>query len=83
MSWNYRVIERNYDGEPSFQIHEVYYDDNDNMKSWSKEPIAPAGGTVKELRGDLMMMRRALASPVLTETADDTLEATKEVNNNG
>ena len=75
MSWNYRVIKRVYKGEPSFQIHEVYYNDEGDRDGWSADPMAPCGQTAKELTEDLMLMRMALKKPVLVEDGDKLQEA--------
>ncbi len=61
MSWNYRVMRHekiNSDIEvellesPSFvwfEVHEVYYDEKGEVKSWSVDGMAPYGETVDEL----------------------------------
>ena len=39
--WNYRVIEHEPDkfGRVWFQLHEVFYDEDGNISSWTEEPI--------------------------------------------
>ncbi len=66
-SWTYRVVE--YDSPQYsttwFLIHEVYYGNNDNVESWSSDPIRPGGDTIEELKKDLKMMKKALKLPPL------------------
>jgi len=52
--------------EPAwFAIHEVYYDDNNNPTSCTKEPCCPFGESIEELNDDSAYMLRALSLPVL------------------
>ena len=64
MSWNYRVIE-NPDGY--YTIHEVYYNQDNQIVLYSAEAIAPGGETLEELRSDLMYMAAALSKTALLE----------------
>jgi len=65
MSWNYRVIKHVYEEEEFFQIHEVYYDDNENPHSMTEEGIVPYGDTTEELSRSMIHMMGALIKPVL------------------
>jgi len=70
MSWNYRVLRRKYKSNTGedlevYNIHEVYYDDNDNPTSSTVEPMYPQGETRDELIADIDHMRRAYLMPVL------------------
>lgn len=48
--WNYRIVRKQLDtGEESFQVHEVYYNDDGNIFAISEEPISPSGETAAEL----------------------------------
>ena len=72
MSWNHRVIRRvrnpNGNEEETFHaLHEVYYDEQDRIKGWTKDAMAPIGETVEELRAELRMFTAALDKPVLEE----------------
>jgi len=67
--WNYRIIRRHHkeiDTE-TFQIHEVYYDDEHQVESWTAGPIDPTGETLLELKGDVELMLKAFEQPVLVE----------------
>ena len=68
MSWNYRVIRREFEnGEPQLAIHEVYYDENGAVRSWTLNPVVPAGETFEEFSEDLFFYRGAVGRPVLEE----------------
>lgn len=38
MSWNYRVVETEECGIKLYGLHEVYYDDDGKIKSWTQKP---------------------------------------------
>ena len=76
--WNYRVVEKNttnkidcsdieYD-TTVYEVHEVYYDEDDNITMWSSESISPYGeGCVKDLEVDIKFMLEACSKPILME----------------
>lgn len=64
MSWNYRVIKTDHE-EPVFVIHEVYYDENGLVKSWSEDPMHPLGESPEELKQDVKLMQAALDRPAI------------------
>lgn len=59
--WNYRVI---YNG-CSYQIYEVYYDNNDKPTSWLESPGSPYGESLDELKEDFLLMAKAFERPAL------------------
>jgi hypothetical protein len=66
--WNYRVIRYDndeYNVDPYFSIHEVYYHENGEL-SWSVNSIKPQGESPEELRADLELMLKALDKPVMS-----------------
>lgn len=77
--WNYRVVEKNttnkidcsdieYD-TTVYEVHEVYYDEDDNITMWSAESISPYGeGCVKDLEVDIKFMLEACSKPILKES---------------
>lgn len=79
MSWNYRVIKKDFLGEyvdipedqVSFGIHEVYYDDSTGgIVSCTIDPVDPYGESMDELRDCLNKMLLALDKPVLDYNKD-------------
>lgn len=75
--WNYRVVEKvlnkyehdtSYD-TTSYEVHEIYYDEDDNITMWSAEPISPYGeACVKDLEVDIKFMLEACSKPILKES---------------
>lgn len=77
--WNYRVVEKNttdkidcsnieYD-TTVYEVHEVYYDEDDNITMWSAESISPYGeGCLKDLEVDIKFMFEACSKPILKES---------------
>ena len=66
--WNHRVIEFvEPDGQPWFQIHEVYYGTDGLPQAYTDDPIPVHGDSIEEMRETLERMRRCLDKPVLRE----------------
>ncbi len=65
MAWDYRVIKHTDEGEVSYQIHEVYYDENQIIESWTENSIKPYGETPVELKEDILMQLQAFQKPIL------------------
>jgi hypothetical protein len=66
--WNYRVIKKkNQDGSFSFGIHEVYYNDKNEIKMYSENPEQIVGETLEELHETCELMAASLYKPVLIE----------------
>lgn len=63
MPWRYRVMKHDEGASepPYLAIHEVY----DDPPGWTTNPVSVGGESIEELREVLIMMRRALAEPVL------------------
>jgi hypothetical protein len=67
--WNYRVIRKDQAESDSstYQIHEVYYNDDDIIEGWTQSPVEPMGESLAELRNDIQYFLKAFQKPVLTE----------------
>jgi len=65
MSWNYRIIRRQFKGHVSYQVHEVYYRSDGMIERWTENPINPAGETPEELKQDFSRQLLAFESPIL------------------
>lgn len=65
MSWNYRIIRRQFNGHVSYQVHEVYYRPDGTIEGWTENPINPAGETPEELKQDFSRQLLAFESPIL------------------
>ena len=73
-TWEYRIARRTVDGETTYGIHEVYYDNNGGIRFWTTDPCEPAGETVEELRREMTRMYAATLKDVVDL---DALEAGK------
>jgi hypothetical protein len=62
--WNYRVMKQVFDGDDYLQIHEVFYDEN-NEKSWTINGVTVAGESIEELKDTLNKMLEALDKEIL------------------
>ncbi|HOP46922.1 MAG TPA: hypothetical protein PK874_04605 [Desulfobacteraceae bacterium] len=67
--WNYRVIRKYHKESDSstYQIHEVYYDDENIIECWTQSPVEPMGESLAELRNDIQYFLLAFQKPVLKE----------------
>jgi CCR4-NOT transcriptional regulation complex NOT5 subunit len=61
MIWDYRIVENN----GMFTIHEVHYNDKEEIISVSEDPMGPSGETLEDLKDDIQYFLQALDSPVL------------------
>ena len=65
MSWNHRLMKMK-DGEDDFyQIHEVYYDKEGKVESYTKNGVTVGGKDIGEVKWVLLEMLKALDKPVL------------------
>ena len=65
--WNYRVMQH-YDLEFKknyFEIHEVYYNDVEEVINWGEESSSPFGEDLDSLKSAMKMMSDAFNKPVL------------------
>ena len=68
MNWNYRVIKYDDADEVFFQIHEVYYNEDNEIEAYTEEPMVPFGETQEELIAELeMMINDAKKYPALSK----------------
>ena len=65
--WNHRVIHKYHEKQDShtYQIHEVYYDDNGKIEGWTESATEPFGETPSELREDIRYFIKAFQKPIL------------------
>ncbi|WP_295430965.1 hypothetical protein [uncultured Thiodictyon sp.] len=72
-SWNIRVLRKaGADAdEVSYQIHEVFYDEDGSIQSWTLAPVTVYGETLAELREEIRHFLHACRRPVLEEREVD------------
>ena len=71
--WNHRVIHKHHQqtDDHTYQVHEVYYDDNGNIDKWTISPVSPMGETPYELREEIKYFIKAFQKPILIEISKD------------
>ena len=74
--WNYRIIRKYHKESDSstYQIHEVYYDDEKMIEGWTQSPVEPMGESLEELSNDIAHFLKAFEKPVLTESIQNGKE---------
>ena len=65
MSWDYRVFKKKISNDFVYEVHEVYYNLDGTIRSWTENPINPAGGTSEELKKDFYRQLDAFDKPIL------------------
>ena len=63
--WNYRVVRTEEEQYDSYQLYEVYYDDDGKIEGMTENAMQPYGESLEELQNDLEYMMEALKQPVL------------------
>jgi len=78
MGWNYRIMRHEEQAlgveMVSYHFHEVQYNADDSVRSWTQEPCAPMGETLEELSGDIAWFIAALAKPILDAKTGKVVE---------
>lgn len=64
MSWNYRILAHENNGEVYFQVHEVYYNDG-VPESYTLNTITVGSETIKGIKWSLNKMKEAVNKPIL------------------
>jgi len=65
MSWNWRLLAHELDGDVFFQIHEVYYDEFGNPNGYTQNPVSVGSETVEGVKWVLDEMVACLGKPTL------------------
>lgn len=61
--WNYRLTVRTCDDAELWEVREIYYDDEGNVKAWSKDAVAPGGESWQECSKDISRMLYVISLP--------------------
>lgn len=67
MPWNYRMMRQVCHDEIIYGIHEVYYDENGNVKNWTVNVLGPKGETYEDFIADFEHWMAAFDKPLLDE----------------
>lgn len=65
--WDYRVVAVERDGQLTYGIYEVYYDEDGSPAMRTEAASEPYGTSLEELRTDYDNMAEAFLQPLLTE----------------
>lgn len=65
MGWNYRILAHQHDHVIDFQIHEVYYDKENNPISYTSNPVSVTGESIKSINWTLNKMKVSLMKPII------------------
>lgn len=66
--WNYRVMKKlNSSGEHEYGIHEVYYDEDGNIKGWTQSSVTPTFPSEEDLLQGLERMKAAVEKETLVD----------------
>ena len=63
MTWDYRLIRNRHGG---VSVHEVYYNENEQVKFWTEHAMAVSGENRKDCLSVYLMMHEAFKKPVLS-----------------
>ena len=66
MSWNYRLLAKEYKGDVYYQIHEVYYDDNGKPNGYTANPITIGSNDIEGIKWQLEEITKCLDKPTLS-----------------
>ena len=68
-TWNYRVLKKTCPDtdETTYQVHEVYYNDDGSIDCWNHTPVEPMGVSESNLRNDIRSFLGAFRLPVMEE----------------
>ncbi len=76
--WNYRIIRNTTNDAVTYEIHEVYYNDRNEIVSWTEDPMCPLGESAGELRNDIFYFMSAFKFPVLNIVREGEKERLRE-----
>ena len=63
----YRAVRKHHTEVDSvtYHVHEVFYQEDGSIESWTQEPVTPMGETAEELREDIRYFLHAFRCPIL------------------
>ena len=83
--WNHRVVKHVHSGNPTdpsdypyFTVHEVYYNDAEEVYLWNPNPASPRGQTATEFEEDAARIGRAFTKPPVVEVDDASFHTDRD-----
>lgn len=78
--WNYRVVVRRDDDDLIYSIHETHYSDDDEIESWSVEPVFDCCAlSHDELKHALVRMMECTEKDTLAESNNQLVKFSDEI----
>lgn len=75
MVWNYRIVKSTLEGEDTYSMREVYYNEEGGVEFITMDPVTICGDDVEDIKSVLDMMAEGLSKPVLlTHSLNDSNE---------
>ena len=85
LMWNNRIVKHEKDDTVWYSVHEVFYNKNGGINSYTEDPITILGETVEEVKSQLKMIMRDIekhevidASTVELEDWDEAIKIVEE-----
>ena len=66
MTWNYRVMRGEENGDTYYAVREVHYAEDGTVEGWTGHDAAPFGESFDALITDMAWIATALAKPILS-----------------
>jgi len=63
--WNHRVLATQYKDEVFFNVHEVYYNDDNTPNRYTKDPISIGSESIKGIKWQINRIKECLKKPIL------------------
>lgn len=75
MTWNYRLLKKAVTWGSAdyvvYGIHEVYYDENGTVESWTENEVTLGSyESTEEVKQSMELIRKAFSKPLLEEVTD-------------
>jgi len=65
MSWSHRILAHEHHDETFFQVHEVYYDENNKPNEYTENGVSVGGCNIKEITWTLYRMLECRKRPII------------------
>jgi tetrahydromethanopterin S-methyltransferase subunit H len=75
MSWNHRVVKKQYpNGEIQYSVREVFYNEDSTIYAYTENPVDIAGESISDLKVYLQWCLDCLDKPVLIDGEVDFVD---------
>lgn len=77
--WNHRVMKRKLESGDFYGIHEVFYNEDGSIWSYTVDPIEVVGESIDELKQTLEWMLKCLDNPILVDGEFDYTTKSEDI----